>query len=465
MSKLSELLNPAPNDDAPASSPRELHDPSHSTEIRGDKNQPADEIGHLQLSSPPQQPSIESPLEALAFAATNSIPMLSPTNQLGSPHGSAAIPAPFNLSPRSVSTRISPPHPLDLSRQTDHPLGAFSAGLEQYHHPSGREGRLRRLSDVTNSAPSKLPPLKTSPSHRDSLFPVNIQALQQPAEATSWDNHHELDQISRAPHSIQDSEPNHDQSIIHETEKQCGMQASENSWILPDSPLPQSRAIGVEIKAEASDHTVVLQNTEDNNIHHKVANRHSIEPNTAVHRSTPDLNVAEQEESDPTGFKSDGLMPETPVDSKPTVPKKRGPPKSKVEKKGTASTIKPPSKRRKIESSSANGTPSLQRSGTPASSRASKTPAPRNRKRESATPAGSPSIVTPDEDEEEEEGSELFCICRKPDDHTWMIACDGDCQDWFHGRCVGIDERDGKLIDKYICMSNQCHEKKIGALV
>lgn len=32
-----------------------------------------------------------------------------------------------------------------------------------------------------------------------------------------------------------------------------------------------------------------------------------------------------------------------------------------------------------------------------------------------------------------------------------MIACDGPCEEWFHGRCVGIRERDGELIDKYIC--------------
>lgn len=61
------------------------------------------------------------------------------------------------------------------------------------------------------------------------------------------------------------------------------------------------------------------------------------------------------------------------------------------------------------------------------------------------------------EEEEEEEAStdenELFCICRKPDNHTWMIACDGECDDWFHGKCVNIDPKDADLIDKYICES------------
>lgn len=46
---------------------------------------------------------------------------------------------------------------------------------------------------------------------------------------------------------------------------------------------------------------------------------------------------------------------------------------------------------------------------------------------------------------------EVFCICRKGDNHTWMIACDGGCEEWFHGNCVNIRERDGELIDKYIC--------------
>jgi COMPASS component SPP1 len=48
---------------------------------------------------------------------------------------------------------------------------------------------------------------------------------------------------------------------------------------------------------------------------------------------------------------------------------------------------------------------------------------------------------------------ELYCICRRPDSHTWMIGCDGGCEDWFHGACVNIKQDDGDLIDKYICMS------------
>ncbi|KZF22187.1 hypothetical protein L228DRAFT_261391 [Xylona heveae TC161] len=134
--------------------------------------------------------------------------------------------------------------------------------------------------------------------------------------------------------------------------------------------------------------------------------------------------------------------------------KKRAAPKS-TSKKGTASTIKKPAaKKRRLSTESVEGGRSSKRSATPASSRASKGPA--NRKY-SATPlASSPG---PDEEDVEDDG-QIFCICRKPDNHTWMIACDGGCDDWFHGKCVKINEEDGDLIDRYVCPN--CSEAGYG---
>ena len=122
-------------------------------------------------------------------------------------------------------------------------------------------------------------------------------------------------------------------------------------------------------------------------------------------------------------------------------------------KKGTASVIKKPAaKKRKIEAVSKDSTPASQRSGTPTSHTMSKPPAPKNRKGGSGTPARTSSpVAANDEDEDLDESSEVFCICRKPDDHTWMIGCDGGCEDWFHGHCINIDQSDENLIDKYIC--------------
>ncbi|KAI8373033.1 uncharacterized protein BYT42DRAFT_616221 [Radiomyces spectabilis] len=44
---------------------------------------------------------------------------------------------------------------------------------------------------------------------------------------------------------------------------------------------------------------------------------------------------------------------------------------------------------------------------------------------------------------------ELYCICRKGyDGKEFMVACDG-CQEWFHGRCVGMTPK--KVTGNYFC--------------
>ena len=152
-------------------------------------------------------------------------------------------------------------------------------------------------------------------------------------------------------------------------------------------------------------------------------------------------------------------MPSTEdVNAESAIPRKRPLPK----KKGQATTMKkaPPSKKRKLESTRSD-TPSSRMSrpafktgsskGTPVGS----SPAPSDR-------SGS---VDPDEDEEEEEegtpvSDDLYCLCRRPDTGTFMIGCDGQCDDWFHGKCVGIEERDKNLIDKFMCP--RCTEAGIG---
>ena len=79
----------------------------------------------------------------------------------------------------------------------------------------------------------------------------------------------------------------------------------------------------------------------------------------------------------------------------------------------------------------------------------------------SSTPvtAASPAADTSDAESVEDENV-VYCICRKPDNHTWMIGCDGVCKDWFHGKCVGVRQEDGELLDRYICPD--CTEKGAG---
>ena len=126
-------------------------------------------------------------------------------------------------------------------------------------------------------------------------------------------------------------------------------------------------------------------------------------------------------------------------------------------KKGTAKKPTTTTKKRKADDEDGDSVDGGRRSNTP-SSRTSKTPAPK--KQGSASAAGSPAPepkkkgrkrAPKQNDDDDDDENAIFCICRRPDNHTWMIACDGVCDDWYHGKCVNIDPRDAELIDKYIC--------------
>jgi COMPASS component SPP1 len=131
-------------------------------------------------------------------------------------------------------------------------------------------------------------------------------------------------------------------------------------------------------------------------------------------------------------------------------------PAGSTAKKGTAK--KPAAKKRKVNDGDADSVDG-RRSNTPVS-RASKPP---SRKQGSVSIAGSPApeekrkprkkgpkAAAEDDDDDFDENA-VFCICRRPDNHTWMIGCDGDCDDWYHGKCVNMHPRDAELIDRYIC--------------
>jgi len=58
--------------------------------------------------------------------------------------------------------------------------------------------------------------------------------------------------------------------------------------------------------------------------------------------------------------------------------------------------------------------------------------------------------------EEEEDGETLYCICRSTDVNRFMIGCD-HCEEWYHGDCIGVTEKDAKYIKKFYC--KECREK------
>ncbi|XP_063923379.1 nucleosome-remodeling factor subunit NURF301 isoform X3 [Zophobas morio] len=56
-----------------------------------------------------------------------------------------------------------------------------------------------------------------------------------------------------------------------------------------------------------------------------------------------------------------------------------------------------------------------------------------------------------DECKQAKDTEKLYCLCQQPyDDSQFYICCDR-CQDWFHGRCVGILQSEADNIDEYIC--------------
>jgi COMPASS component SPP1 len=122
-----------------------------------------------------------------------------------------------------------------------------------------------------------------------------------------------------------------------------------------------------------------------------------------------------------------------------SIPRKRPLPK----KKGTATTTKkaPAPKRRKFESTRSD-TPSSRvsktafRAGSGKGTPVNSSPAPSDR---------SGSVDPASDDEEEEEGTpvsdDLYCICRRPDTGTFMIGCDGPCEDWSRQVRGNLGER------------------------
>ena len=44
----------------------------------------------------------------------------------------------------------------------------------------------------------------------------------------------------------------------------------------------------------------------------------------------------------------------------------------------------------------------------------------------------------------------LYCHCRRPDDGKFMIQCES-CENWFHGRCVGMNREKSKRYPNWRC--------------
>lgn len=437
MADLSSLLNPAPSSEIDA----QENDNATEADVRH-RGAKAPTLPPVKIGAPHAQSSMKSPLDTLADAATSSVPLLSPTNPNGTPFvslGTYSHPtAQPSSSSRPSSSHFSPPQTFDHHHAPAPTSPTFSPGLQQYHHPTSSEVQARRISETAETSVMPLPPLRGSLSDNNPARSVEApQDLQHLDTITSI-----VPGIDSAAASVQG------QATEMYPENTNTAAVSEIRHPSPAAPAatqevidPPDRSEQSQVKAELTDPIAEITSPSDLPSTHR--SQLSTEPTRPMENqsSAPDI----QSQSSPVPAESSAQ--EKPSKPQPAPSRKRPAPK-----KGTATTVKPAAKKRKVEKAN-NSTPNPPppaHPDTPTSSRASKTPAPAGRKQESVTPQRSSSIAN-DDDDDDEDG--VFCICRGPDDHTWMIACDGPCEDWFHGRCINMTEKDSQLIEKYFCMS------------
>ncbi|KAL8750168.1 MAG: hypothetical protein Q9184_006521 [Pyrenodesmia sp. 2 TL-2023] len=435
MADLSSLLNPAPT--AEGTTP-EAHSASEPVKLGGSK---PPSLPPVETGAPNLQPSIKSPLDTLADAATSSVPLLSPTNPNGTPfmNLSAYRQPSGQSSSRPTSSRITPPLPYDHSQAPAPTSPAFSPGLQRYHLPTSSEVRARRASETAETSTAPLPPLRR---------PLPDSTHSEAADQFGPPIHPEdpappiLPSIDAAAALIHGS-PDNNHAEFAPVTSQIRQHSPQLAIPTQDSdPLP-TPSEQIEVKTETSDSATDLNSTF---VQPSVPAQEASsvpEPTTAIEASSSQAEMKAKASPAPSTASARTRM----LKPQPVPSRKRPAPK-----KGTATAVNPAAKKRKIDNpieTVENSSP-LPRSRTPNSSRASKTPAPKNRKQESATPQRSSSVANDDDDDDDDEDG-VFCICRGPDNHTWMIACDGPCEDWFHGRCIHMTEKEGELIEKYYC--------------
>nr|XP_019588435.1 PREDICTED: nucleosome-remodeling factor subunit BPTF isoform X8 [Rhinolophus sinicus] len=111
--------------------------------------------------------------------------------------------------------------------------------------------------------------------------------------------------------------------------------------------------------------------------------------------------------------------------------------------------------------------PPPQHSGPLATATATLPAASQKRKREEERDSSSKSKkkkMISTTSKETKKDTKLYCICKTPyDESKFYIGCDR-CQNWYHGRCVGILQSEAELIDEYVCPQCQSTEDAMTVL-
>jgi hypothetical protein len=66
-------------------------------------------------------------------------------------------------------------------------------------------------------------------------------------------------------------------------------------------------------------------------------------------------------------------------------------------------------------------------------------------------------IEMPEELSTLKQATQSYCVCRRPYD-GFMIGCD-ECEEWYHGPCIGVSESRADRFDKYVCI--RCSVKNV----
>ncbi|KAI9775244.1 MAG: hypothetical protein M1839_001362 [Geoglossum umbratile] len=473
--KLSELLNPAPNSDPPSPtfhqklpSPPQHQPPhisaldSHSSPCHSRHSSYNDySPGGFNRDIVGAYPQLPSAAANPRYDNCGSEPDYTPQQRNQSRGHSRAYsgsPILTNYGPPATPVEPSPP-------QSTRP--PFSPTLDQYHHPSHSPVTETKppWAQRTASPPPILAPIQVYPTVSNEQSAQTTPPKQEPDFHFHTANQKPLASPIVAKEITGSGEMEDVRYEAVDQEPVVAQNTSLTPQIRQSSLPPQDETMHsptLQVKTEAS--ATPREATPVPAMAHASPQRGdlSASPTTDAPspKAVPELTHGREESimnppstgaSTPT---RDTPMRGTPFRGTPSASKpaskKSAVPKSTAAKRGTASVVKKPQKKkRKLDSDSFDEPQSGRSSAAPASSRASKTPAVSARKQSSTpVPAQASSSPAP---EEYEEGVELYCICRRPDSHTWMIGCDGGCEDWFHGACVNIKQEDGDLIDKYIC--------------
>lgn len=372
----------------------------------------------------------------------------------GQQYVSRELPSPtaFNHPPRrsssSFSAHAAPVEPSPPIEQHQ----PHSPTLEQYHHgPNSPEQQRRQSLALARSSPA---PILAPIQNRTMSVPD--QANEEPASLG-----HDASQVVSPPSQSgenvgRDETQNREPAYVRDEPTASQIRA-------PGSPSPSNDLPVVKAERPGTPHDSLSSTAPTQSVEQP-------QPGTAESVDADTLKAIEIAKQSDLGLRTkrnpsvaESITSPT-EQSRPAPSKKRPAPvgASGIKKKGTATAKKPPSKRRKLDAEGdghiRSGTPSLKKSSSKGGRKGSQAGTPVNGS--SPAPENSSQVHPTDDEGDSSDDNALYCICRKPDNHRWMIGCDGGCDDWFHGSCVNMAQADEDLVDRFICPL--CEEKGRG---